>query len=489
MAGIGFALRDLMRRDSLWSMFESQLHGVIAVAGPWFFTIVTMALPALMLDEGSAGTTVTAFITLLLYIFSLTLTLTGPIAITLTRHVSDHLYARQTDTIAASFVGALGIGLAIGLPVALLGMQVVDLPLEARLHALLAYALVTVNWIAAPMLTTFRQFRLLTLAYALGAGVFWLLLRGETTMEIAELLISFDLAMAMTNAMICGLILNRFPGRSWPLFGLLRSMGRYWVLALAGGLYGVGMWADKWLMWTAPERLMTDIALASYPTYDTVVFLAYVTTVPALALFIIKAETSFEESCERFYAAIQKHAPKRRLLALKGEVIAVFLGAVRDVGLLQLSITTLVVLLPVLALDLTGTPHSGVFMFRFCAIGAAFQLGILLISIVLFYFDSRRNVLLINGLFAGCNLLFTWLALQLGLPWYGFGYFLACIVAFVFAWVLVHRDLKNLLYLAFVGQNPAINDATPRPPVPTAYFTARTSPGPLEQRKTQTRSD
>lgn len=481
MAGVGFALRALMRKDSLWAMFESQLHGVIAVAGPWFFTIVTMALPALMLDADTTGATLSNFITLLLYIFSLSLTLTSPIAITLTRHVSDRLYSRETETVAASFVGAVLLALVALLPIALLGASLLTLPLAPKAYALLACALVTINWIAAPMLSTFRQFRLLTLAYALGAGLFWWLLRGQAALDTAGLLMRFDLSMALTNAVLFGLVLRNFPGRSWPLMGVLGALRRYRVLAVGGLLYGAGIWVDKWLMWTVPEHLVSEAGLASYPTYDTVVFIAYVSTVPALALFVIKAETSLQESCERFYLAIQQHGRKAHLQGLRDDIVRVFLAAFRDVGLVQLSITALVVLLPVLALDLSGTPHFGVFMFRFCAIGAAFQLGVLLLSIVLFYFDSQRSVLFINGLFALSNLALTWLSMKGGLPWYGFGYFLASILSFTVAWWLVHRTLRDLLYLGFVAQNPSVTLAVPREPVPTEYRAARTAPGPLDR--------
>lgn len=484
MAGIGFALRDLVRRDSLWAMFEGQLHGVVAVAGPWFFTIVTMALPALILDEGSGGPTVTAFITLLLYIFSITLTLTSPITITLTRHVSDRIFADQTDTVAASFIGALLLGLLTLIPAWVVGMTMLDLPLQTRIYALLASALVTTNWIGAPMLSTFRKFRLLTGAYALGAAVFWLLLRGERTMDLADLLISFDVSMAFTNAVLCGLVLSRFPGRARPLLAIVESMRQYRSLAWGGLLYGVGMWIDKWIMWTAPGRLVTEIGLASYPVYDTVIFIAFATTVPALALFIIRAETSLEEGCVRFYTAIQRHARKARLMELRADLVQIFLSSARDVALLQLTITALVVLLPVLVLNLTGTPHAGVFMFRFCAIGAAFHLGVLTMSIVLFYFDSRRSVLVINGVLAICNGLGTWLALELGLAWYGFGYFLACIIAFALAWVIVHRTLRDLLFVAFVAQNPAVTEARSRPATATKYYPAQTAPGPLAGRST-----
>lgn len=484
MAGIGFALRDLMRKDGLWSLIESQLHGVIAVAGPWFFTIVAMALPSLLLDPKTGQAATAEFVTLLLYVFSLSLTLTSPIAIALTRHVSDCMYQRRENEIAISFVWALGCALVTVVPVVWAAYAWLDLPSDQIPHAVCAYALVSTNWIAAPMLSTIRQFRLLTAAFAIGTGVFYLMIAGHRHLDAAQLLVGFNVGMAATNAVVCALILHNFSGEAGPVRGLFESALKYWELALSGLLYGIGIWVDKWLMWTAPEHHTVRGGLISYPMYDTAVFVAYVTTVPALALFIVKAETSLHESCDALYRTIQNHGDYARLLAARARIIDVFVASARDVGLVQSCVTALVLLLPTLVLGAVGVQQSGVFLFRFCAMGAAFQSGVLMLTIVLHYFDSRRAVLQINLVFLLTNLVFSWASVQLGFAWYGVGYFLSCVITFALAYWLVHSAFNNMLYLAFVRQNAAVTNAQTYPPLGTTYFEAQTAPGPLEPEAT-----
>lgn len=481
MAGIGFALRDLMRKDSLWAILESQIHGVVAVAGPWFFTIITMALPSLMFDRETNGEASGGFVTILLYAFSTSLAITGPIAITLTRLVSDKMYLHETQTIASTFVSAVMLAFLLVSPVVVIGLLTIDLPLATRMQAAVALGLVTVNWIAAPMLSTIHQFRLLTTSYAVGTGVFWLILRNRSSVGIDDLLMGFNVGMGLTNAILCGLVLHNFGHARGHLRDLLDGFRRYAELALGGLLYGAGIWVDKWLMWTAPEHIETLGGLSTYPTYDTVVFVAYVTTVPALALFIIKAETQLHEVCARFYQAIQRHADRATIETARREIRRTFYLAGRDVALFQTILTLLAIAVPTLLLDLVGMPHAGVFMFRFCVVGAAFHLGALLITVVLFYFDSRRTVLIVNTLFLISNLVFTWGSLQLGLRWYGVGYFLAGVVTFTAAWVLLDRSLADLMMLAFVRQNPAITESEPRELIDTMYFAATTGPGPLDK--------
>lgn len=479
MAGIGFALRDLMRKEGLFSLIESQLHGVIVVAGPWFFTIVAMALPALLQGEGGSRSSDT-FVTILLYVFSTTLALTSPLAIGLTRRVSDLLYAGREDELISSFVGTLLLALACCVPVIGVGLWALELPADVLAQAAVAEGLVTLSWIVAPMLSTLRAFRPLTGAYAAGTLAFALWLQLRPGASAADLLFGFNLGMATTNALGCGLLLRSFPGRAEPLFAVLGTLRRYWELGAGGLLYGLGIWADKWLMWCAPERLVDASGLATYPTYDTAAFVAYITTVPALGLFIVKAETGLHERCSELYGAIGRHASRTQLERAQAALTRSFVGAARDVGMLQVCITGLVLLLPTVPLDLLEVPHAGVFMFRFATLGAAFQSGAMMLCIVLFYFDSRRDVLWVHGVFLVGNVSLTGLTLALGLPTYGLGFCLAAVATFAFAFSRVARALRDLLYLAFVKQNEAVANQREVPPPADRRFAAVTGPGPLD---------
>lgn len=211
MAGVGFALRALMQRDTLWSIFESMLHGIIAVGGPWFFTIIGMSLPSLVFRAEDATATTTTFVALLLYIFSISLTLTSPVAIGLTRHISDCIFQEREDEVAPSLAAALLVGWLLAVPAAIAGYALLDLPPSTKALGLLAYALVCANWVVAPVVSAIRQFRALTLAYGVGTLIFWLAIRRLTVASVDDLLVGFCAGMCATNAAIFGLVLHNFP--------------------------------------------------------------------------------------------------------------------------------------------------------------------------------------------------------------------------------------------------------------------------------------
>lgn len=465
MAGIGFALRDLLRRDSLWSVVESHLHGLVAVAGPWAFTIVSMSLPTLLLGPEHGGGERAEFVALLVAIFSLTLVVTNPVAIVLTRLTSDLLYEQREDRILAAFVGAWLLALALTMAVALPGLSLLALDPAARAWAALLAGLVATSWMLAPMLSTLRRFRALTAAFAAGSAAFAAALWwGPPSPSLAHLLASFALATAVTDAAIVALLLRAFPGRTDGIDAIVPALRRYRELALGAGLYAVGIWIDKWWMWTAPEHVDLASGLRAFPAYDASLFIATVATVPALAVFVVRAETALHERCSGLFGAIGGHADLRTIWAASAEIGRTVAAAARDVGLVLAAVVALLVVAPDLILDLLGLPHADAYLLRFCALGAAFQAGVLMLSVVLFYFDARSLVIAIHATFLVANAVGTWATLQLGLPWYGVGYLAAAMLTFVLAWVLVDRALRKALFLAFVGRNAAVRDAQPHAP-------------------------
>jgi polysaccharide biosynthesis protein PelG len=177
-----------------------------------------------------------------------------------------------------------------------------------------------------------------------------------------------------------------------------------------------------------------------------------------MAVFVVNVETRFFDRYHKFYGEIASHATLARIrenqLAL---VRAVFLGSrqlvVPQVGLLL----ALLVLAPAIfsALDI---PYGQIGIFRITALGALFQLLFLLLTIVLSYLDLMRLTLALHTLFFVTNALGTTATLWLGFPTYGYGYFVASVVAFLAACVVTLRCLEDLPYHAFITGNSSVTN-------------------------------
>jgi uncharacterized membrane protein len=458
MAGVGFVLRKLTARGDLIGIAHGYLHASITTSGGWLFTILTLSAITFFGPRFATYEDLSNFRLVVVYNFAFSLVLTGPLAVVLTRYLSDQIFARTVRGVPDIMVG--GLAVAVALSVIIAGpfyFWYVNLSAGARLAAWVGFALVSGIWVLSVFLSTLKEYAAVSRSFALGmlvaiTAAYW----AGPNAGVGGMLAGFDVGLACVLFSLVGRVLAEFPFPVQRPFAFLHYFRAHWPLAASGGLYYAGVWVDKWLMWTAPQRIVLSSGLVSYPDYDSALFLASLTIVPSMAVFVVNIETQFFDSYHRFYGQIASHATLQRIrenqLAL---VRAVFSGSrqfvIPQVGLL----VTLLVLSPAIfwALDI---PYAQLAMFRITATGALFQLLFLLITIVLSYLDLSRLTLALYALFFVVNTVATALTLWFGFPTYGYGYFLASVIAFLAACVVTLRCLEDLPYHAFITGNSSI---------------------------------
>lgn len=458
MAGIGFELRKLTARDDLISSTRAYLHASIATSGGWLFTIAALSL------VGSFGTSVasledlTTFRLLVVYNFAFSLVFTGPLTMVLTRYLADQIFARTVTGVPGMVVGGLAVGLAISLPlVTAFDFGYLHLTRSTSTAAVINYALVASVWILSVFLSTLQVYAAVTRAFGFGlviavAGA-WL---AGPDADAGRMLVGFNIGLAYIVFTLVGRIFAEFPFPVEKPLAFLSYFRTKWPLAVGGAVYYLGIWIDKWLMWTGPERVVLPSGLVSCPDYDSALFLACLTTVPTMALFVVHVEVRFFEQVHRFYGEIGGHAPLARIRQNQQALVDVLRTASRQIVLPQLVLVTGLLLVAPLLFRSFDVPYGQLGIFRIAVLGAAFQVFFLLLTIVLAYLDLNRLALGLHCLFFALNTVGTLATLYLGFPFYGYGYFLAAIVTFVAASFATMRSLDELPYHAFITSNASI---------------------------------
>jgi uncharacterized membrane protein len=73
------------------------------------------------------------------------------------------------------------------------------------------------------------------------------------------------------------------------------------------------------------------------------------------------------------------------------------------------------------------------------------------------YFDLRKVTLQVTAMFAVTNAVFTSVFLPMGAAYAGYGYFMASLLTFLFAYLSVSWCVKRLPYMTFIGNNPGLH--------------------------------
>jgi uncharacterized membrane protein len=212
-------------------------------------------------------------------------------------------------------------------------------------------------------------------------------------------------------------------------------------------------------MWFAPEAVKLPSNMRFYPDYDSAMFMAAMTILPSLALFVFSVETNFFNYYRRFYGNILAHASLRRIRALQKNIFDSILEGGRNTVLMQGAIALLVILLAPQIFERVGMFFMQLGMFRLAVLGSFFQVLLLFATIILAYFDCRRLNVGIFFFYLVANILLTLLFLNLGFEYYGYGFFLSSALAFLLAAGLLFSHVRKLPYHAFITNNDSVRKA------------------------------
>jgi polysaccharide biosynthesis protein PelG len=458
MAGIGFELRKLARRDDLFGIVESHAHSALASAGPWLFTILSLGGLVMFGSELVSLDALNNFRLIVIYNFAFSLVLSGPIVMVATRYLADSLYAKDVSQAPAMLLSGMAIVFVASAPVVIpFYLFYANLSTGARLAAIANFFIVSGIWVACLFLTALKDYNKISLAFAIGmASALLGALVLSPSWGLAGMLTGFTCGLTLLLASLIGRILAEYPHAVDRLFDFRPYLRRYWDLALSGLLYNLAIWIDKIVMWMSSQRVEHTSGLISYPDYDSAMFLAYLTIVPSMASFVLSVETDFFEKYLKYYRDIQRHASYESICANRVLLTRAITQGARRFIVLQAAISVTSILAAPSLFAAFHINYTQLGMFRIGVLGAFFQVLFLSMTIVLSYFDMRRMTLAIQCSFLAANLLFSWVTLYLGMPWYGYGYFMACLTVFVITFLCLARVLDRLPYQTFILSNPSV---------------------------------
>lgn len=458
MAGIGFVLRKLYRRDDLSGLARAFMHSAFASTGPWLFTVFALGIIAIIGNKMVSRDVLFTFRTVLIYNFSFSLMLSGPILMIVTRYLSDSIYRRDVSNATGTLFGALILMWGIEAVIAGLFYGVfVKLGPAMAISAFVDFLLLSAIWLMAIFLSALRNYWLITIAFLFGMliAIFACLFLG-TRFGAVGMLNGFSLGLAIITGILLGNILVEYPYPIKEPFAFLSYFKKFPDLALSGLVYNMAIWVDKWMMWFAPEAIKMNNGLVVYPNYDSTMFMAYLSTVPAMALFLFHAETHFFEQYARFYRHIEQKVSLAKIEKDHRNIVRSIFGSSGNFFLMQSIIALLGVLVaPQIIFYLHGN-YLQIGMLRYGMLGSLFQVLTLFMLVLFSYFDNRKANLTIQSIFLVTNAAFTWISIDAGFRFYGFGYFLASFLTFVIAAVFMRYYVKQLPYHTFVTTNASV---------------------------------
>lgn len=453
MAGIGFELRKYLNDDSFTGTLKAYGFAGLISAGPWVLSILgVMLIGIIALSQNFGGNNIKQFTTSVTWIMGASLVLTGLLQLVFTRFVADRLFEMRDDIVNANLFGAIALTTGVSAIIALvLAFTLFDLSFSYEF--LMAANFVTLSniWIVVIFVAGLKQFKLILYAFALGYG---------TTLGLSILLIPYGLNGLLTGLLIghavllflmVGVVLPEAPIRAQVRFDFLKLRLIFPSLIAIGFLYNLGIWVDKLLFWLTPGTSEAVIGpLRASIIYDLPIFLAYLSIIPGMAVFLLRIETDFAEAYEGFFDAVRGNASLPEIEQLGTRMVTSVREGLYQIVRVQGATVIVLYLLGPALVDWLGISDAYVHLYYINLVGVAAQVLMLAVLNVLFYLDKLRDALILTSILCITNTVFTWITLQLGPEYYGYGFGVSMTVTAFIGIILLSREMDNIEFHTFM---------------------------------------
>ncbi len=457
MAGIGFELRRLLRKNTLIGLIEAYAYAGIISSGPWVFSIVGILLVGIF----SASVVVpeflvTQFQTSVTYLVAGSLILTGLVQLAFTRFVSDRLFEKRREIVLANLHGLL---LVVVLSSAILGTLGIFLLLPEenivyRLLMLAGFVLMCCVWVLTILLSGMKRYKAIVVIFGVSYALIvacsvWLRHFGLNGLLFGYVAGNFVLGVCMWY-----LSIREFHSEQDPIaFHFLDKRMRYPSLMMIGFLYNLAVWIDKFMFWYYMPTSQQIIGhLRASLIYDLPVFLSYLSIIPGMAVFLVRIETDFVEYYDKFFDAVRSGGSLEYIENMRDEMVFSIRQGLSEIAKIQ----TLSVLVTYVAgpsiLRLLGISELYLPLLYIQVVGAGLQVGLMALLNIFFYLDQRRLVLILCLEFVVFNVILTALTLWLGAELYGYGFTLSVLITLCTGLIMLSRQLNRLEYETFMLQ-------------------------------------
>lgn len=453
MAGIGFELRRLLRRDSYLGLLRAYGYAGIISSGPWILSIIgVMIIGVLSIGVVFPTSLIVQFLVSVTYLMALSMIFTGGLQLLFTRFMADRLFEGARQEIAPNFLGAITVTTLSGGLVAGAGLYFLfEEPIEYRLLMLGNFTALCGIWISVILITSLKEYRMALGIFFVGYSITVAAGLALRPYKVEGLLGGFFIGQAVILFIMIWLVLRSYPAERLVSFSFFRPGKVYYSLAAIGLFYNIGVWADKFVFWANPltsERIIGPLRASLI--YDLPIFLAYLSIMPGMAVFLTRIETDFAERYDAFYSAVREGDTLAHIERARDEMVYTLRQGIYEIFKVQgFTVVALLLTGPAILRSIGISPYY-IHLFYVDVTGVGVQVLLLATLNVFYYLDERGCSLFITALFAVLNTLLTAVTQWLDPAFYGYGFAGAGVISSLAGLFLLARKLDRLEYITFM---------------------------------------
>lgn len=463
MAGIGFELRKLFLKRGLIYSIRAYFFSTIVTAGPMLLCIAMITVLQLLLSVLNVSyQEKQLFISSTIYSFIFSQILTGSFSLVISRYVSDKIFSNRADEVIPSLYGSLCICIFIGGISGALFYGLSPISFKIKSVSYILFMLLIMVWIQTVYLSAMKDFIRIVKGFSYGISMvvissfYWLKFhRGD---EAFGLLFSMDIGFFIITVSFFTYLKNSAGGDNGGYFQLVKYLDKVPSLLFIGIFYNIAIYSHNFLFWINGLGVTVGDTYVYAPLYDVPTFYAFLATVPTMVFFTVEMETSFYTKYKTYYSCLSEDGDYKSIKSAGEIMIQTLWEGLKKITGFQIVISFLFIFCGTFIMPRVGITQSSIDIFYILVLGACASSIMLIVMIILLYFENRRDALITSCIFFIGNILFTQLTIILDVNFYGFGFFLSSLISLTFALLRLNSFLKDLNYHNICTQPGLMNE-------------------------------
>ncbi|NPA51592.1 MAG: exopolysaccharide Pel transporter PelG [Aquificae bacterium] len=454
MAGIGVELKNILKKNTIFSTVRAYGYAAVVTSGPYVISIITILLIGYILSSLFIPQKTKAFQVIVTYTIAFSLILTSPFQLTFTRYVADRLFEKKHSkvfpTLNLVLILSMTVSFVFSLILSYLFLKDVGLLFSMLFTAnLVAFSGV---WIVNILLTSLKNYKFIVFSFFISfALIFGSALFFVKYLGLEGLMLSLLIGIFLLFVLLYGYIAKSYPSKKLLEFDFLNKKNIFISLIFIGVFYNCAIWIDKFIFWFHSDT--GEQVLSIFRTsilYDIPIFFAYLAIIPGLAVFLLRIETDYIQYYQSYYKAVVKGEPLKKLFYYGEELGIQARNTLIDVLLIQLIADIIIIIFLENILEIFEIPSQYAYLFYVDIVGTTLQLFVITILAFLFYFDRRKDALVVSFVFFILNFSLSLITIYLGPLFYGYGFTLSLLVASVIGLLAMRNFLRGLHYETYM---------------------------------------
>lgn len=453
MAGIGFELKKLFRKDGIFSTVIAGLYATVVTIGPTIMVILAINLMYFLLpyvqmpwmDREVLSSTI-------LYVFIFSLIISSPLNIILSKYVADLIYEEKYNNLLPALdMGNLVLAVLVvltGLPFGAAMYFIGELRLTYVAVSYLFYAGLAFTFYYMTFITLLKEYRRITWSFLISLTV------GIVFACCAVFLWDFYVtdaildALAISFNMIAMLLLSRlrkyFRNHEGIGVVVLQYLKKYRQLFLANLFYTLGLYSHNFIFWTfSTYKVRVAKVFVSAPVYDVVTYLAMLSNLSILVIFVVNVETKFHTAYQTYCSSIIGDSGTNIIKARDNMEKVLRREFLYIVQLQMLVNVGIFILVTAFAPELGIT---GQILTMYPVMSVAYMILYLIQCLMIFqyYLDDRSGAQTVGFLFMTGTIIGSLISVRLPAVFAGLGVFFGSLVGFTAAFFRIRYKLIHL---------------------------------------------